>query len=68
MSNEVNYDNFQVLYEMRRNQVSELEKKFSELKMQAKAEIDGLRNKLLITESESQRTIMEYQRQCGNEF
>lgn len=34
--------------------------------MQAEAEIDNLRKKLLISESEGQRTVMEYQRQCGN--
>lgn len=36
--------------------------------MEAEAEIDNLRKKLLINESEGQRTIIEYQRQCGNKI
>jgi len=56
----------QALYEIRRGEVNRLEKELSEFKMQAEAEIDNLRKKLLISESEGQRTVMEYQRQCGN--
>jgi len=66
MSNEVNYETLQALYEMRRSEVNRLEKELSEFKMQAEAEIDNLRKNLLIKESEGQRTVMEYQRQCGN--
>lgn len=51
---------------MRRNEVNRLEKTLSEFKMQSEAEIDDLRKKLLLSESEGQRTIMEYQLQCGN--
>jgi len=51
---------------MRRGEVNRLEKELSEFKMQAEAEIDNLRKKLLITESEGQRTVLEYQHQCGN--
>lgn len=66
MSNEANYETLQALYEMRRSEVNRLEKELSEFKMQAEAEIDNLRKNLLIKESEGQRTVMEYQRQCGN--
>jgi len=66
ISNEANYETLQALYEMRRCEVSRLEKELSAFKMQAEAEIDNLRKNLLINESESQRTVMEYQRQCGN--
>lgn len=51
---------------MRRNEVNRLEKELAEFKMQAGAEIDNLRKNLLINESECQRTVMEYQHQCGN--
>lgn len=50
---------------MKRNEVNRLEKELAEFKMQATAEIDNLRKTVLINESESQRTIMEYQHQCG---
>jgi len=66
MSNEANYETLQALYEMRRSEVNRLQKEFSEFKMQAEAEIDNLRKNLLINESEGQRTVVEYQRQCGN--
>jgi len=66
MSNEANHETLQALYEMRRSEVNRLEKELSEYKMQAEAEIDNLRKNLLINESEGQRTVMEYQRQCGN--
>jgi len=66
MSNETNYETLQALYEMRRSEVKRLEKELSEFKMQAEAEIDNLRKNLLINESEGQRTVMEYQQQCGN--
>lgn len=66
MPNEVNYGTLQALYEMRRNEVTRLEKELSECKIQSEAEIDNLRKKLLISESENQRTVMEYQHQCGN--
>ncbi|XP_060862176.1 putative leucine-rich repeat-containing protein DDB_G0290503 isoform X1 [Metopolophium dirhodum] len=66
MSNEANYETLQALYEMRRSEVNRLEKELSEFKMQAEAEIDNLRKNLLINESEGQRTVVEYQRQCEN--
>ncbi|KAE9538187.1 hypothetical protein AGLY_006159 [Aphis glycines] len=66
ISNEANYETLQALYEIRRGEVNRLEKELSEIKMQAEAEIDNLRKKLLISESEGQRTVMEYQRQCEN--
>lgn len=66
MPNEVNYETLQALYEMRKTEVTRLEKELSECKMQSEAEIDNLRKKLLISESENQRTVMEYQHQCGN--
>lgn len=68
MSNEVDHETLQALYEMRRTEVSRLEKELSECKMQSQADIDNLRKKLLISESENQRTVMEYQRQCGNKI
>ncbi|XP_026817802.1 protein PFC0760c-like [Rhopalosiphum maidis] len=66
ISNEANYETLQALYEMRRGEVNRLEKELSEFKMQAEAEIDNLRKKLLINESEGQRTVLEYQHQCEN--
>lgn len=66
MSNEANYETLQALNEMRRNEVNRLEKELTEFKMQATMEIDNLRKNLLITESENQRTVMDYQQKCGN--
>lgn len=66
LSNEASYETLQALYEMRRSEVSRLEKELDEYKMQAEADIDNLRKNLLINESESQRIIVEYQQQCGN--
>lgn len=34
--------------------------------MKAETTIENLQDKLLIKESEGQRTLMEYQQQCGN--
>lgn len=51
---------------MRRKEVNKLEKELTDYKMQAGAEIDNLRKNLLINDSESQRAVMEYQYQCGN--
>jgi len=66
LSNEANYETLQALNEMRRNEVNRLEKELTEFKMQATMEIDNLRKNLLITESENQRTVMDYQQKCGN--
>lgn len=66
LSNEANYETLQALNEMRRGEVYRLEKELTEFKMQAAMDIDNLRKSLLITESESQRTVMEYQQKCGN--
>jgi len=66
LSNEANYETLQVLNEMRRSEVNKLEKELTEFKMQATMEIDNLRKNLLITESENQRTVMDYQQKCGN--
>lgn len=46
--------------------MNRLEKELTEFKMQTSEEIDNLRKNLLISESEGQRTVMEYQQQCGN--
>lgn len=66
MTNGVNIETLHALYEMKRSEISRLQKELAESKMQADAEIDNLRKNLLINESEVQRTVMEYQRQCGN--
>jgi len=68
MSNEANYETLQALNEIRRSEVNKLEKELADIKMQAGAEVDNLRKKLLIMESESQRIVMEYQQQCGKIF
>lgn len=68
MSNEINYETLQTMNEMRRSEIKRLERVLAETKMQSEAEVDNLRKKLLINESESQRTLMEYQHQCGNYF
>lgn len=34
--------------------------------MKAETTIENLQEKLIIKESEGQRTLMQYQRQCGN--
>lgn len=56
------------LNEMRRNEIKRLEKELTETKMQGETKIDKLQEKLLVTESEYQRTVAEYQRQCGKYF
>ncbi|XP_050419886.1 putative leucine-rich repeat-containing protein DDB_G0290503 [Adelges cooleyi] len=61
-----NHETLHALNEMRRIEIARLEKDLSEYKMQAEMEIDSLRKKLLITESESQRVILQYQHQCEN--
>jgi len=66
LCNEINYETLQTLNEMRRSEVNKLERELTEYKMEAATEIDNLRKNLLITESESQRTIMKYQQKCGN--
>lgn len=53
------------MYEIKRSEVNRLEKELTQFKMQTGTEIDNLRKNILIKESECQRTIMEYQQQCG---
>lgn len=66
MPNDADYDTLQALYEIKRREINRLEKELTECKMQAETTIENLHDKLLIKESEGQRTLMEYQRQCGN--
>lgn len=68
MSNEINYETLQTMNEMRRSEIKRLERVLAETKVHAETEIDNLRKKLLINESEGQRTVTEYQHQCGNYF
>jgi hypothetical protein len=49
-------------------EVKRLEKELFELKTQSEANIDNFRKQLLMSESEGQRRVMEYQRQCGNKI
>lgn len=58
----------QALNEMRRNEIKRLEKELTETKMQGETKIDELQEKLLVSESEYQRAVTEYQRQCGKYF
>lgn len=66
ISHQASNDTLTALYEIKRSEVNRLEKELNEYKMQTSEEIDNLRKNLLISESEGQRTIMEYQQQCGN--
>lgn len=53
---------------MKTKEVKRLEKELFEFKTQSVANIDNFHKKLLMTESEGQRRIMEYERQCGNKI
>ncbi|VVC33896.1 Hypothetical protein CINCED_3A019370 [Cinara cedri] len=66
ISNEVNFETLQALYEIKRSEINRLEKELTEFKMHAGVEIDNLNKNLLISESEGQRKVTEYQRQCEN--
>lgn len=53
---------------MKTKEVKRLEKELFELKTQSEENLDNFRKKLLMSESEGQRRVMEYQRQCGNKI
>lgn len=58
----------QALNEMRRNEIKRLERELTDYKMQGETKIQKLQEKLLVNDSEYQRTIAEYQHQCGKYF
>lgn len=53
---------------MKTKEVKRLEKELFDLKTQSEANNDNFRKQLLMSESEGQRRVMEYQRQCGNKI
>ncbi|XP_050538610.1 putative leucine-rich repeat-containing protein DDB_G0290503 isoform X2 [Daktulosphaira vitifoliae] len=66
MQGDTNQEITKTINEIRRREISRLETELAEYKMKANIEIESLKKKLLLTESENQRVIVQYQHQCEN--